>query len=100
MPLDTVAISEEVGAVKPGPESFRYAVAELGVRKATMIGDPGEHHVLGATGTGMDAIWLNRYRRPCPDPSLAVEIDGFEPVEMSYKLWAPHHNIKEMDKWQ
>ena len=81
LPLDTVVISEEVGAVKPDPEIFRYALAELGVQKATMIGDSWEHDVLGATGSGMDAIWLNRYRRPCPDPSLAVEIDGFEPVE-------------------
>ena len=81
LPLDAVAISEEVGAVKPDPEIFRYALAELGVRKATMVGDSWEHDVLGATGSGMDAIWLNRYRHPCPDPSLAVEIDGFEPVE-------------------
>jgi hypothetical protein len=29
----------------------------------------------------MDAIWLNRYQRTCPDPSLAIEIGGFEPVE-------------------
>ena len=81
LPLEAVAISEEVGAVKPDPEIFRYALAELGEQKATMIGDSWEHDVLGATGVGMDAIWLNRYRRPCPDPSLAVEIAGFEPVE-------------------
>lgn len=79
--LDTVAISEEVGAVKPDPEIFQYAPAELGVRKATMIGDSRERDVPGATGSGMEAIRLNRYRRPCPDPSLAVEIGGFEPVE-------------------
>ena len=80
-PLDALAISEEVGAVKPDPAIFRYALAELGVQKATMIGDSWENDVLGAIGSGMSAIWLNRYRRTCPDPSLAVEINGFEPVE-------------------
>lgn len=81
LPLDTVAISEEIGAVKPDPAIFHYALAELGVQKATMIGDSWEQDVLGATGSGMNAIWLNRYRRPCPYPPLAVEIGGFEPVE-------------------
>ena len=81
LPLDTLAISEEVGAAKPDLEIFRYALAELEVQKATMIGDSWKHDILGAIGSGMDAIWLNRYRRTCPDPSLAVEIDGFEPVE-------------------
>lgn len=81
LPLDALAISEEVGALKPAPEIFRFALAELGVRKATMIGDSWEHDVLGAIDSGLDAIWLNRYRRTCPDPSLAVEIRGFEPVE-------------------
>ncbi len=80
-PLDSLAISEEVGAVKPDPAIFHYALAELGVQKATMIGDSWENDVLGAIGCGMSAIWLNRYRRTCPDPSLAVEINGFEPVE-------------------
>ena len=81
LPLDALAISEEVGALKPAPEIFLCALAELDVRKATMIGDSWEHDVLGAIGCGLDAIWLNRYRRTCPDPSLAIEIRGFEPVE-------------------
>ena len=81
LPLDTLAISEEVGALKPATEIFRYALAELGVQSATVIGDSWEHDVLGAIGSGMDAIWLNRYQRTCPDPSLAIEIGGFEPVE-------------------
>ena len=81
LPLDALAISEEVGAAKPDPAIFQYALTELGVLKVTMIGDSWEHDILGALGSGMDAIWLNRYRRTCPDPSLAVEIGGFEPVE-------------------
>ena len=100
-PLDAVAISEEVGAVKPNPKIFRYALAELGVQKATMIGDSWEHDVLGAIGSGMDAIWLNRYRRPCPDPSLAVEIDGFDPVgKIMEALKSFSQSNEEIDEWQ
>ena len=80
-PLDALAISEEVGAEKPAPAIFRYALDELGMKKATMIGDSWDNDVLGAVGCGLPAIWLNRYRRACPDPLLAVEINGFEPVE-------------------
>lgn len=99
-PLDALAISEEVGAVKPDPTIFHYALAELGVQKATMIGDSWENDVLGAIGVGMSAIWLNRYRRICPDPSLAIEINGFEPVESvlhALNRYPPSHTtlIKE-----
>lgn len=102
-PLDALAISEEVGAVKPDPAIFRYALAELGVQKATMIGDSWENDVLGAIGVGMSAIWLNRYRRTCPDPSLAIEINGFEPVESvlhALNQYPPSHTtlIKESAK--
>ncbi|MCY4094055.1 MAG: HAD family hydrolase [Gammaproteobacteria bacterium] len=86
LPLDTVAISEEVGALKPNPEIFRYALENLDVQKATMVGDSWERDVLGAIGIGMDAIWLNRYRRPCPDRSLAVEINGFEPIRTVLRI--------------
>ena len=81
LPLDALAISEEVGAAKPDPQIFQYALAQFGGPTATMIGDSWENDILGATGSGMKAIWLNRYRRTCPDPSLAVEIGGLEPAE-------------------
>ena len=45
-----------------------------------MVGDSWENDILGALGSGMAAVWLNRYRLTCPDPGLAVEIRGLEPV--------------------
>ena len=80
---DAVAISEDVGTTKPAPAIFRFALARLGVdpERATMIGDSWENDILGALGCGMAAVWLNRYRLTCPDAALAVEIQGFEPVE-------------------
>ena len=80
--LDALAISGEVGATKPGPAIFRYALAALDVAPegVTMVGDSWENDILGALGSGMAAVWLNRYRLTCPDPGLAVEIRGLEPV--------------------
>ena len=81
--LDAVAISEEVGARKPARAIFAFALAWLGVAptQATMIGDSWESDVLGALGSGMVAVWLNRYRLTCPDTGRAVEIRGFEPLD-------------------
>ena len=80
--LDVLAISEEVGAAKPAPAIFRYALVGLGVapERVTVVGDSWENDVLGALASGMAAVWLNRYRLACPDPGLAVEIGGLEPV--------------------
>ncbi len=80
--LDTLAISEEVGAAKPDPAIFRHALSGLGVapERVTMVGDSWENDVLGVLGSGMAAGWLNRYRRDCPDPGLAVEIRSLEPA--------------------
>ena len=80
--LDALAISEEVGTTKPGSAIFRHALASLGVaaERVAMIGDSWENDVLGALRSGLAAVWLNRYRLPCPGPGLASEIRGLEPV--------------------
>lgn len=80
--LDALAISEEVGATKPDRAIFAFALARLGLApaRATMIGDSWENDVLGALGSGMAAVWLNRYQLDCPAPGRAVEIRGFEPL--------------------
>ncbi len=80
--FDVLAISEEVGAAKPDPAIFRLALAGLDVTadRATMVGDSWEKDVLGALGSGMAAVWFNRYARACPNPGLAAEIRGYEPV--------------------
>ena len=86
--LDALAISEEVGATKPAKAIFAFALARLGVApdRATMIGDSWENDVLGALGSGMAAVWLNRYCRDRPDADRAVEIRGFEPLEVVLRI--------------
>ena len=86
--LDALAISEEVGTTKPDPAIFQYALAGLRVppKRATMVGDSWENDVVAALKSGMAAVWLNRYRLTCPEPGLAVEIRGLEPVGDTLKV--------------
>ena len=86
--LDALAISEEVGTTKPDPVIFQYALKSLGVspNRVTMVGDSWENDILAALRSGLAAVWLNRYRQPCPEPGLAVEIRGLEPVGDTLKI--------------
>ena len=76
-------MSEEVGVAKPDARVFEAALSRLGGTpdEAVMIGDSWSSDIVGATGLGIRAIWLNRYDRPCPDSSLATEIRSLEPVD-------------------
>jgi putative hydrolase of the HAD superfamily len=80
--VDVLVTSEEFGAAKPDASIFHHALAQLGVdaRDAVMVGDSWENDVVGAAGVGMRAVWLNRTGIPCPDPALAHELSGYEPI--------------------
>ena len=75
--------SEECGVAKPDGAIFRCALERLGVAAgdAVMIGDSWEKDVVGATGAGIRALWLNRFAEKCPDRSLATELESFEPLQ-------------------
>ena len=81
--VDELVVSEEVGVAKPDARVFEAALSRLGGTpdEAVMIGDSWSSDIVGATGLGIRAIWLNRYDRPCPDSSLATEIRSLEPVD-------------------
>ena len=86
--VNELVVSEEVGVAKPDARVFEAALSRLGgtADEAVMIGDSWSSDILGATGLGIRAIWLNRYDRPCPDSSLATEIRSLEPVEKIVNL--------------
>ena len=86
--IDELVTSEEVGEPKPSPAIFREALRRAGCRpeEAVMVGDSWEIDVLGAAGAGIRAVWLNREGGPCPDPGLAREIRGFEPVDETIRV--------------
>ena len=81
--IDELVVSEEVGVAKPDARVFEAALSRLvgTPDEAVMIGDSWSSYIVGATGLGIRAIWLNRYDRPCPDSSLATEIRSLEPVD-------------------
>ena len=81
--IDELVASADVGVTKPDARVFQAALSRLGGTpdQAVMIGDSWSSDILGATGMGIRAIWLNRYDRPCPDARLATEIRSLEPVD-------------------
>ena len=81
--IDELVVSDEVGVAKPAAQVFQTALSRLGGTpdQAVMIGDSWSSDILGATGLGIRAIWLNRYHRPCPDARLATELRSLEPVD-------------------
>jgi putative hydrolase of the HAD superfamily len=60
--LDVVAVSSEIGAAKPAPESFLEACRQLGVDPAEtlMVGDLLELDAEGAEAAGLIGVWLDR----------------------------------------
>lgn len=86
--IDELVTSEETGSIKPDPGIFRVALERAGCRaeEAVMVGDAWHSDVLGATGAGIRAIWLNRTGKACPGPGLAAELRAFVPLEEALEL--------------
>jgi putative hydrolase of the HAD superfamily len=61
--FDTIILSEDVGANKPSPLFFDYALKVSGAQQETtlMIGDNLQTDILGALGAGIDAMLFNRW---------------------------------------
>ena len=57
--IDSVVISQEVGAAKPDPRIFEIALNGLDPRDALMIGDGIQSDVKGANRAGVDVCWYN-----------------------------------------
>ena len=89
--VDALVTSEEVGAAKPDPRIFRVALEQLACEphEAVMIGDAWVQDILGATGAGIRALWLNRNGLPHPDPAIAMQILALHPAEDVAALAAP-----------
>jgi putative hydrolase of the HAD superfamily len=60
--FEVIVISGEVGVRKPDREIFELALGSLGVDagRAVYVGDNPAHDVVGACGSGLAAIWVNR----------------------------------------
>ncbi|UTM60351.1 pyrimidine 5'-nucleotidase [Photobacterium sp. CCB-ST2H9] len=76
--FSTLIISEQVGAAKPAPEIFDYALNAIGNperSKVLMVGDNPHSDILGGINAGMDTCWLNHHDHEAPEgirPSYIV----------------------------
>lgn len=72
--FDTVTTSEDVGAKKPNPKVFEYALALAGVTATTamMIGDSFEADILGAEAVGFKTIFFNYRNQDVEQGRIAV----------------------------
>jgi len=85
--IDVLAISEEVGAVKPDPRIFAEALRRAGVaaHETVMVGDSWENDVQGALRAGIAPLWFNRSALPSPDNDVP-ELRSFEPTVTAVSL--------------
>jgi len=93
--VDVLVTSEEVGAAKPDARIFRVALERLVCEphEAVMVGDAWHADVLGATGAGIRALWLNRHGAPHPDPAIAMQLRSLAPAAHVAALVAPDHAL-------
>jgi 2-haloacid dehalogenase/putative hydrolase of the HAD superfamily len=66
-----VVTSEDARAYKPRAEMFRTALGRLGLGPGEVVhvGDSLSRDVAGALNLGIAAVWVNRDRRPAPQPA-------------------------------
>jgi putative hydrolase of the HAD superfamily len=65
--VDGCCVSAEVGAWKPDPRIFEYALAACGADggvgdTAWMVGDSPDHDIAGAWAIGLRTVWIHRER--------------------------------------
>jgi HAD superfamily hydrolase (TIGR01549 family) len=82
---DTIAISSDVGFIKPHPEIFRRALAQCQLRaeEVVFVGDTYRQDILGAKRVGMKTIWLNNRHEP---RSMAAEDPPDDEIETLSEL--------------
>jgi HAD superfamily hydrolase (TIGR01549 family) len=77
--FDVWAVSAEVGAEKPDPAIFQYAIAQAGVPpdRCAMVGDRLDNDVVPAKAHGMVGLWLLRGEAPDdPTPEQLARADA------------------------
>lgn len=76
--FDPLVVSGDLGIGKPDEAIFAHALAQARARpeEAIMVGDSWHRDVLGATGAGLRAVWVNPSGAPPPAlaPGAAVSV--------------------------
>lgn len=87
--IDIMITSEEARVPKPDPQIFNLALHKFNAvpEETMMIGDSWEHDIVGAHNMGINCIWYNHKKIPCPDPSIALEIRSLKNPEYIHSLF-------------
>ncbi|MEN1967139.1 HAD family hydrolase [Lentibacillus sp. N15] len=74
--FDHIVVSGAFGKGKPDPAIFSYAleILEVAPDEAIMVGDNLMTDILGASRTGMESIWVNRYGKLLQDVVPTYEV--------------------------
>lgn len=80
--FSTMAISEEVGVMKPDPLMFRTALNALGVAESdygrvVMVGNHLGRDIKGANGLGLVSVWLRWSPRRSKVPADPGEVPAY-----------------------
>ena len=81
--VDSLTVSEEIGATKPDPRIFQLALTRCACPsvEAVFVGDSWKEDVEGARAAGINAVWFNRRRDPQPSgQDAAKELTSFLPT--------------------
>lgn len=96
--------STHVGAVKPEPELFRYAlgVAHCTPNEALMIGDNPSRDIKGGNSIGMGTVWLQRgkyhYYPQEATEKPTITIKNFTQLEQSIEELEKKRNESQKNK--
>ncbi|MBB5018407.1 putative hydrolase of the HAD superfamily [Chitinivorax tropicus] len=81
--IDQLITVDMVGAGKPEPDIFHYALHRHHCKpeQAVMVGDSWPNDVIGAHRAGIRPVWLNRHHQARPDATPCVEIHQLTPTD-------------------
>ncbi len=82
--VDTLVVSERVGASKPDPAIFIAALEQLRCepQEAVMVGDSFAADVAGARGARIRPVWFNPLGLPLPEGEASVaQLTSLGPVQ-------------------
>lgn len=75
--FELLVVSEVVGAPKPHPEIFRYALERMGEPspdKVLMVGDNPDTDIFGGIQAGLDICWVNWHGKAAP-PGILPDLE-------------------------
>ncbi|MEX3615447.1 HAD family hydrolase [Paenibacillus glucanolyticus] len=93
----TIVISEEVGMKKPDPEIYRIALQRLHTlpSETWYVGDHPRNDIVGASRSGLQAIWCSRDREPWDDTLEAKPYKTIHKLEELISIYTHHHEQQE-----